>query len=135
MTELYDVIDAKHKLAPCERAPLDTVYWLELFCHVPVSWLCFFLLCSRRPSVQAVEMFLAGCQVSGTVAFYLPELLCGGHNHGEHPVPYLLGIVFGLLWIVFPVFLLVNRAQLCNPEDKPTTPAQNSAVAKQKKAK
>ena len=50
---------------------------MELFCHVPMSWVCFYLYVKQKRSRRVVEAFVGGLQFAGTICYYLPEALRG----------------------------------------------------------
>lgn len=110
-----------------ERAYLDAVYWFELFVQFPLCVYTFFLYLHRSPIRPAVEAFLCGLHLTGTVAYYLPNLLMG---ETTHPIMSNLDRAIASLWIIVPALLTVRAARELlarYPVQAPHTRAQGAA--------
>ena len=92
----------------------------EISTHVPISWLCFYLYIHQAKSRRLVEAFLSGVQLMGTYAYYFPEIIEawhrgtfeGGNWPFDDPLLFGLGIGFGIMWVVFPIVLLVRAIRM-----------------------
>lgn len=121
MNVIYLAIDSKHYIGgTAARSTLDTVYLCELLIHVPVSWWCFQLYLKQHPARHVVEGFVAGIQMIGCIAYYLPEVLEavargtfeGGHWPWDEPLLFFAAIFMGTMWVIVPGLLLVRLVRL-----------------------
>jgi hypothetical protein len=90
------------------RIGLDVVYWFELFVQMPLCWLVVFLYVRRSAARPAVECFLCGLHVTGTVAYYVPAVILGVT---AHPLLTPGDRILASLWIVVPSALAVRAAR------------------------
>jgi len=90
------------------RAFLDAVYWFELFVQLPLCVLTYFLYLRRSPLRPVVESFLCGLHLTGTVAYYLPNVLMG---ETTNPVLSNIDRTIASVWIVVPAWLAFRAAQ------------------------
>jgi hypothetical protein len=110
MTEAYAAMNAAN-LRPIhhpERIVLDVVYWFELFVQAPLAWLTFWLYAIRSPLRPGVECFLCGLHVTGTVAYYLPDVI---QAHATHPLLTNLDRGMASLWIFVPAALALRATR------------------------
>ena len=90
------------------RVVLDVVYWFELFVQMPLAWLTFGLYVTRSPARPAVESFLCGLHITGTVAYYVPDLILG---QTTHPLLTNADRAMASLWIWVPAALAIRAAR------------------------
>lgn len=107
LTECYAASNAVHHqpMHHPDRIYLDMVYWFELFVQMPLCYLTYWLYLKRSSARPAVEVFLCGLHLTGTVAYYLPALLMG---ETTHPVFSNLDRSIATLWIIVPILLTVR---------------------------
>lgn len=126
LTSHYDTVDGKHSLSPgafatlgdgtrapaLTRSGLDAVYLCELCIHVPLAWTVFWAYHHDAPWKRTLESVLCAVQITGTVCYYLPEILDGSHYYPEGGIALWFGVYFGLLWIALPVLIVVRNIRL-----------------------
>ena len=81
MTELYIILNRDHKL-PCfhaDRAVMDVVYCCEIATLPLILW-NIRLYFRDDPARYVVDAFLAGGQICGAAAYYLPDIILGEHT-------------------------------------------------------
>jgi hypothetical protein len=88
-----------------DRIAKDVVYWFELLVQMPLAWLTLWLYAVRSRLRPGVECFLCGLHVTGTVAYYVPDLLVG---HTTHPLLTNLDRGMASLWIWVPSALALR---------------------------
>ena len=107
MSEQYLTMDRRHER---RRHELDAMYWAELAVHIPFSAAVFYGYVSRSAWTPLLESFLGGVTLLGTLAYYVPELLTGGHNW----LPGAVGVAttaLGGVWIAVPLCLLARSVR------------------------
>ena len=118
LSNIYKIMDTNH-LSIDKRHTLDAIYWCELFIHVPLSWICFYSYLVDSGKKYILETFLAGIQLMGTIAYYLPEILNNCHSWKYNILASSLNLVFGLIWIIYPCIILKkNLTNVINNQKK-----------------
>lgn len=110
LRDCYEASNAAH-LMPMhhpDRAYLDMVYWFEMFVQLPFCVLVYFLYLKKSRIRPPVETFLCALHLTGTVAYYLPNLLMG---ESSHPIMSNLDRGIALLWIFVPLALSVRAVR------------------------
>jgi hypothetical protein len=122
MTEAYGAMNDALLLprySP-ERIGLDVVYWFELFVQMPLAYATFALYARRSPMRPAVECFLCGLHVVGTVAYYVPDMILG---HTTHPLLTNMDRALASLWIWVPSALALRAARALARQSAARVPA------------
>jgi hypothetical protein len=91
-----------------DRVVLDVVYWFELFVQAPLAALTFWLYATRSRARPAVECFLCGLHVVGTVAYYVPDIVLG---QTTHPLLTNMDRALASLWIWVPSALALRATR------------------------
>jgi hypothetical protein len=104
MTDAYRAMNAANwqPLHHPDRIVLDVVYWFELFVQMPLAVLTLWLYAIRSRLRPGVECFLCGLHVTGTVVYYVPDVILG---HTTHPLLTNMDRVMASLWIWVPAAL------------------------------
>ncbi len=110
MTDTYRAMTEAHwrPRYHADRILLDVVYWFELCVQMPLAYSTFWLYAARSRLRPGVECFLCGLHVTGTVAYYVPDILIG---HATHPLLTSMDRVMASLWIWVPCALAVRAAR------------------------
>jgi hypothetical protein len=110
LTETYQAMNAAN-LQPLhhpDRIVLDVVYWFELLVQMPLAALTFWLYAIRSPLRPGVECFVCGLHVTGTVAYYVPDVILGDTTH---VVLTNMDRAMASLWIWVPAALAVRATR------------------------
>jgi hypothetical protein len=110
MTDAYRAMNAANwqPMHHPDRIVLDVVYWFELFVQMPLAALTFWLYAIRSRLRPGVECFLCGLHVTGTVAYYVPDVLLG---QTTHPLLTNMDRVMASLWIWVPAALAARATR------------------------
>jgi len=125
LTDAYIAMNPNH-LQPMhhvDRVALDMVYWFELTVQMPLCWVAAWMCLKRSAGRHVVVAFLCGLHLTGTVAYYAPNVLLG---HTFHPLMSNLDRAFGVLWIIIPTILTVRAVRQLAPT-RPLSVSEPSA--------
>jgi hypothetical protein len=81
LTGLYKILNHDHSLPRFhpDRALMDTIYCCELV-TIPLLLYTIVLYFRRDPARHVLDSFIAGLQICGAVAYYVPDIILGEHT-------------------------------------------------------
>jgi hypothetical protein len=111
LNNIYKIMDTNH-LSDDNRHHLDSIYWSELFIHIPLSLTCFYFYITKNNKKYFLETFLSGIQLMGTIAYYLPEILNDCIHWKYNILVSSLNLIFGSIWILYPIIILKDNINI-----------------------
>ena len=120
MTDCYIASNNAHTLPVYQpgRIYLDAVYWFELCAQFPLSLLTFVLYIKKSRFRPLCETTVSCFQISGTVLYYLPNILMG---RTDNAFVTNMDRAIASLWIVVPLILTIRNARHVRQNPVPRT--------------